>query len=209
MRNNIKKSFTMMLMAAVFTLLLGMSVFAKTYKENVGAPINLDKTYFIYYGPASGISKVKSSNKKVAVVITEKEGSDVNVYLKLKKTGTTNVSYSIKTGERKGTHKVKLNVYRYKNPFKVLKVGDMDYRSQFNGEGDYSTLMEGKGKVQVKVKKGWQVKSIYAKAVGDSKWRKLKKGAEVDIAHKHCLQIVLKNKKYGFEKAYWIWGAID
>ena len=126
MRNNIKKSFTMMLMAAVFTLLLGMSAFAKTYKENEGAPINLNKQYFIYYGPASGISKVKSSNKKVAVVITKKEGSDVHVYLKLKKTGTTNVSYSIKTGERKGTHKVKLNVYRYKNPFKVLKVGDVD-----------------------------------------------------------------------------------
>ena len=202
MKKKSRKWITLVLMAAVFTLLAGMSAFAKTHKETKGVPYG-QREYFVYSGPASGISKVKSSNKKVASVTTRKEGADVEVCLKLKKQGMTNLSYKVKKNGKTVTYKIKLCVY--KNPFKTLKVGNANYKSQFNG-GDYSTLEIGKGKVKIKLKKGWKVKSIKVQG-GGSNWRKLKKGEQVDIEHKHSLRITLKNTKYRFTTDYWIWGG--
>ena len=115
----------------------------------------------------------------------------------------TNLSYKVKKNGKTVTYKIKLCVY--KNPFKTLKVGNANYKSQFS-VGDYSTLLKGKGKVKIKLKKGWKVKSIKVQG-GGSNWRKLKKGEQVDIEHKHSLRITLKNTKYRFTTDYWIWGG--
>lgn len=203
MKMKIKNRVTFLLMAVVFTLLISMSASAKTHRETKGVPFwSWQREYHVYSGPASGISKVRSSNKKVAVVATRKGGTGVDVYLKLKKPGTTNLSYKLKKNGKTVTYKTKLNIY--KNPFKTLKVGKANYKSQFNN-GDYSTLMEGQGKVKIKVKKGWKVKSIKVQSGG--KWRKLKKGEKVDIENKHSLKITLKNTKDRFTAEYWIWGG--
>ena len=202
MRKKSRKWIGFIVLMAVFTLLAGMSASAKTHKEMRGARYYKGDSYFVYSGPASGISKVKSSNKKVASVTTRKEGSDVEVYLKVKKPGTTNLSYKIKKKGKTVSYKIKLNFF--KNPFKTLKVGKVNYKSQFN-YSEYSTLCEGKGKVIIKLKKGWKVKSIKVQG-GGSGWKKLKKGGQVDLEHKHSLRITLKNTKYGFTTDYWIWG---
>lgn len=191
-------------MVAVFTLLAGMSAFAKTHKETKGVPyFSWQKEYPVYSGPASGISKVKSSNKKVASVATRNGASGIDVYLKIQKPGTTTLSYKVKKNGKTDSYKIKLNIY--KNPFKTLKIGSTNYKSQFNN-GDYSTLMSGKGKVNIKVKKGWKIKSIKVQEAG-SKWRKLKKGEKVDIENKHSLEIILKNTKDNFTAEYSIWGG--
>ena len=201
-----RKRIAFVLMMAVFTLLAGMSASAKTRGRVVGAAINVEREYYLYGGEASGIADVKSSNQKVAAVVTEQDGTRVDVYLKLKKTGTTNVSYKIIKDGKSQTCKIRLCVYKYKNPFKTLKVGKANYKSQFKGGSDYSTLMEGRGKVQIAVRKGWKVKSVKVQSAG-SGWKKLKKNAKVDIAKKNSLRITLKNKKYGFTKDFWIWGG--
>ena len=204
MRKKSRKWSGFIIMVAVFTLLAGMSASAKTHKETKGVPFySWQREYPVYSGPASGISKVKSSNKKVASVATRKEGSGVEVYLKVKKPGTTNLSYKVKKNGKTVSYKVRYNFY--KNPFKTLKVGKANYKSQFNN-GDYSTLMMGKGKVSIKLKKGWKVKSIKVQGGGRG-WRKLKKGEQVDIEHKHSLRITLKNTKYRYTADFWIWGG--
>ncbi len=202
MKMKIKKRITFLLMVAVFTLLASMNASAKTHRETKGVPFWSWNEYHVYSGPASGISKVKSSNKKVAAVATRKGGTGVEVYLKLKKPGTTNLSYNLKKKGKTVTYKIKLNIY--KNPFKTLKVGNTNYKSQFSN-GDYSTLMKGRGKVKIKLRKGWKVKSIKVQEGG--KWRKLKKGEKVDIENKHSLRITLKNTKDRFTTEFWIWGG--
>ncbi len=205
MKMKIRKSILLVVMAAVFTLLAGMSASAKTRQTKVGAPINGDRVYFVYSGPASGIADVKSSNRKVAEVVTEHDESDVTVYLRLKKTGTTSLSYKTTNEGKTEMHNIKLCVYKHKNPFRTLKVGNVSYKSQFS-KGDYSTLQKGKGKVQVKVRKGWKVKTIKVQEPGKG-WRKLKKNEKVDIPNKNSIMIILKNRKYGFTKEFWIWGG--
>ena len=209
MKKNIKNRIALVLMVITFSLLGSMAASAKTYKATVGVPINWSNEYYLYTGPKSGISKVKSSNKKVGTVVTKKAeygdtANDISVYLKLKKTGKTTVTYKVKENGKTKSYKTKLVVYKYKNPFKTLKVGKVNYKSDFKG-CDYSTRESSKGKITVKVKKGWKVKGIYARSAG-SKWKKLKKNATVDIAKKHSVMISLKNKK-GFIMNFYLWGA--
>lgn len=207
MKKNRKTRIVLLLMMTAFTLLAGMNTSAKTISKKVNAPVSLSNEYYIYSGPASRITDVTSSNTKTGVIVTENDESDVNVYLKIKKTGYTNLSYKITKNGNTDTYKIRLHVYRYKNPFQTLKIGKFSYKSQFNNS-DYSTLMKGKGKVQVKVKNGWQLKSVKVMFKGSSGWRDLKRGEAVDIAKKNSLQVIVKNRKYGYSISFWIWGAV-
>ena len=166
----------------------------------------MNNEYCISSGPASRITDVTSSNTKTGVIVTENDESYDNVYLKIKNTGHTNLSYKITRNGSTDTYKIQLHVIRYKNPFQTLKVGKCNYKPQFNNS-DYSTLMMGKGKVQVKVKNGWQLKSVKVMTIGKKGWRNLKKGEAVDIAKKNNLQITVKNRKDGYTISFWIWGG--
>ena len=207
MKKNRKTRIALLLMMAAFTLLSGMSASAKTITKKKNVPMNMSNEYYFYSGPASGIAEAVSSNPKVGVVVTETDESDVNVYLKIKKTGTTTLSYKIIKNGNTDTYKIKLHVIRYQNPFRTLKIGKFSYKAQFNNS-DYSTLMKGRGKVQVKLKNGWQLKAIKVQTKGSRGWRDLRSGETVDIARKNSLQISVKNKKTGLETSFWIWGAV-
>ena len=206
MKKNRKTRIALLLMMAVFTLLAGMSTSAKNITKKVNAPVDMSNEYQIYSGPASGIADVVSSNKKIGVIVTESDEDGIRVYLRIRKTGTTILSYKRTKGGQTDTHKIRLHVYRYQNPFRVVKVGKFSYKSQFRGS-DYSTLQKGKGKVQIKLKKGWQLKEVNVKTKGSGSWQRLRGGAEVDIPKKNSLEIVVKNKKFGYTLSFWIWGA--
>lgn len=206
MKKNRKTRIALLLMMAVFTLLAGMSTPAKTITKKVKVPLTVTNEYEIYNGPTSRITDVTSSNTKVGIIETESFLSETRVYLKIRKTGSTNLSYKITKSGKTTNYKIRLHVIRYQNPFRVLKVGGFSYKSQFNSS-DYSTLQKGKGKVQVKLKKGWQLKAVNVKTKGGSGWQRLRGGAKVDIPKKNSLEIVVKNRKYGYTLSFWIWGA--
>ena len=201
MKKLIKRKAAFLVMAALFTLLAGMNVSAKTYNKTKGIPSWDSSEHRLCKGQASPVSELRSSNKKVAEVVCKKVKSGYSVYLKIKKPGTTKVTYKIKNKGKTDTYRVTVNVYG--NPFKLVKIGKAAYTSQFS-HGDYSTLCKGSGKLQVKLKKEWAIKSIKVQKSG--KWTNVKVGAKVNVKKISQLKITVKNKKYGFSRSYYIFG---
>lgn len=101
------------------------------------------------------ITKIKSTNKSIAKVGSKKEDNKYVLYVITKKTGTTNISY--KVGE--DTHKVKVIVKKYQNPFQQVKVNGKDVTSQFNKSNvcilDYKKYKNKKIKLKFKKKGRW------------------------------------------------------
>ena len=112
-------------------------------KQNVSA---------VYYTP---ITKIKSTNKSVAKVGSKKDGNSYTLYVTTKKAGTTNISYKVGAD----THKVKVVVKKYQNPFKQVKVNGKDVTSQFNKSNvcilDYKKYKNKKIKLKFKKKGRW------------------------------------------------------
>ena len=107
-------------------------------------------------------AKVKVSNRKIVDTLEWFEGV---IDLSFKKPGKTTLSYKWK-GKK---HKVRITVKKYHNPLKSLKIGSKQYKGKFDkyATNVFWTYESGgsadsylKGKIKVKPKKNWKVKSI-------------------------------------------------
>ena len=203
----------------VFCMLLmgSMSVSAKTIKSNVGYArgSNLYNSVEIYYGDAENISDLKSSNTKVADFVVKNQDGMTDVQLKLKKTGTTQLSYKIKQKNRIDTYKTKVTVYKYSNPFTKLKVGDTDYKSKFkkltkkNYYDDtvfYQKAKVGSGKLNIGLKSGWKISKIrYSHCSDLGNWKTIKNKSNIKMDPCSEIIISVKNKKNGYVMKFDLW----
>ncbi len=207
MKRITKKSVTLLLSVFMLTLLLGMSASAKTYENKIIAAKNLYKKILLTACPKDDLVSFKISNKigKLSVSKTKRNGW-IALYLKPKKTGKTTVTLKFKDPETGETHtnKMKVTVYNYKNPFKSFKIGKKNYASKFKKRQTVEKVGPASGKLKIKLKKGWKIKSILHQDMSSTVLRstKVKNKQFIDLTSKAYITIILKNKKYGIEECF-------
>ena len=108
------------------------------------------------------ITNLKSSNKKVATVSKTYKDNFTKLNLTMKKAGTTTISFNVKIGSKTHKYKTKLTVTKYTPPLKSLKIGSTNLTSKTN---KIDTINLGgkktyKGKLNISLKKGWEIYSI-------------------------------------------------
>lgn len=184
-------------------------VYAEYRKNNeVQVKVTLKKAYQKYHYTEKYFN-VKVKNKKIAV--PSQNGNHASMlyygpYFKLKRTGTTKVTFDVRLGKSKKVYHCSstLHVYKYSKPIKKLVVGKKSVASKLTlGHYDcrdmtYSYVMK-KASENVKVKvtpnKGWKVIKI-TQGYDDNKLKKLKNGATVKIRNGgDRVTVTLKNSK--------------
>lgn len=113
------------------------------------------------YSVPGNITQLKSSKSSVASVFKKKEYGDNQIYLMLKKTGKTEISFKYKSK----TYKTKITVNKYKNPIASVKVGSTilsasKFKTRSVQTLQYSKYANKKVKVAFNLAKGWEFKEI-------------------------------------------------
>lgn len=130
------KRLLVLLLALSMSVIAPVKVSAKTitdYTEDVtlypkSSPSYSDKQEVGACGGKTKITNIKYTNKSIAKVTTGKKSYGYVLYVQPKKTGTLNITYKI----GKDTHKVKVYVKKYVNPYKQIKINGKDITSKFN-----------------------------------------------------------------------------
>lgn len=149
------------------------------------------------------ILNLKCSNTNVATVKKEKFIDDYTITIKAKKQGTTTVSFTVKRKNgKKYSFKSKVSVFNYTNPLSKCTFGKTDYSKQFD-KGDHYFASFGtakKGKINIAVKKGYKLDSLYFCEYGTGARKKIKSGSTITLDSQHYLEINYKNtsKKYSY-----------
>ena len=148
---------------------------------------------FWWYGAAP--TKVKLSNKKVARIVMDEEAGRLEV--EAKKPGKTTLTYKFK-GKK---HKVKIRIYKYRNPVASFKVGGKQYKSRYNKKQiiDFGTkrITLPAGKVKVVPAKNWKLKTIDFTWAGAGKT--IKNGGKMP-KNAEYMTVTLRNKKTKVEQ---------
>ena len=149
---------------------------------------------------------VRSSNKKVLTndkdLKTVKNGKKLYSIVRVKKPGKTSLTIKVKKKNSVKKYKCKLTVKKYKSPMKKVKLEGKDLTGQFRKDtfASYKRVGE-KGKISMKLKKGWKVKKIvyhyWKDQNGDliGKEKKIKNGSTVTLQDGSYFNYVLFNKK--------------
>ena len=113
--------------------------------------------YTLVSGDAE-ITKVTQGKRLAKIEIDEVYPKAITVYPT--KTGTTILSVTVKSGNETKVHKVKLKVYKYTNPAKTLKIGNVEYKGKFKKTNNYVAKVPKKNKnvkFVVKPAKGYKI----------------------------------------------------
>lgn len=153
------------------------------------------------------ITKAKSSNKKVASVKVVKipeiktayeyQQGHYRIELRLKKAGTTKVSFTYKGKKRSCT----IKVVKYSNPFKTLTIKGKSFKKKFtaksvhraSGLNDFRVFTSDgnfSGKIKVTPSKGWKL----VKIVQVSGNKRIKNGGTINDGG---VLVTMKNTKTG------------
>lgn len=154
------KSFLALVL--VLSMVMPVGVHAQEYKDGTKIATLYTKTSQFYTKKQEmsssyqqPITGIKYSNKSIAKVGSKKESYGYVLYVTPKKTGTINITYKV-AGD---THKVKVVVKKYQNPFKQVKVNGKDVTAQFNKSNtcvlDYKKYKNKKVKLKFKKKTNW------------------------------------------------------
>ena len=149
------------------------------------------------------ILNLKSSNKSVAMVKNVQFRGDHSIAIKGNKQGTTTVSFTVqRKNGKKYSFKSKVSVFNYTNPLSKCTFGKTDYSKQFD-KGDHYFASFGtakKGKINIAVKKGYKLDSLYFCEYGTGARKKIKSGSTITLDSQHYLEINYKNtsKKYSY-----------
>lgn len=134
------------------------------------------------------LTKAKSSNPKVLEVLN---CENKVLSLRTKKAGTAKLTYK-EGGKSKS---VTIVVKKYKNPFKVFKVGKQNCAKQYKHQcfGETKSVQNGciSGKLVIKPAKGWKIKVINAYGFG---MKKMKNKSKVR-SNTSTIQVLMQNKK--------------
>lgn len=152
------------------------------------------------------ITNFKSSNKKV--VSTKTIGKDycpvsdfgnssgtVGIGVKLKKTGTTKISFKIRYKKKTYSLKTTLKVIKYANPFKKIMGDKKNITSDYNVKRGSGITTYGFDKISVTPNKNWKIKSAYTFKVGGNGKKKTLKGSSFTVKSGYRVVITMENKK--------------
>lgn len=133
------------------------------------------------------ITQLKSSDKKVAIAKKGKTDLYPCIEITPKSAGTTKISF--KCGGKKCTSTV--YVTDYENPFKSIKIGKKDFTTKFDKSNEYVYKQKHSmtGKLKIKLKKDWKIKTMYTEYIGDE-------GTQGDIV-KNNKNVSLRTNVYG------------
>ena len=139
---------------------------------------------------------VKFSKPKVAEVYANKGYA----YIEGWKTGKGKLT--IKIGKKK--YKATVNIVKYKNPFKKVKIGSANCTQDFKAMAKTDAeVTKNSVKVTVKAKKGWKIKKIvrtYSK-----KDKKIKNGSVIKLKNGGASIVIhMKNKETGVTLPFYI-----
>ena len=152
----------------------------------------------------SAITKLKSSNPKVATVSKFEYEGTAYVAVEPKSPGNTTVTFRVKYNGKTVKGKVAVTVLKYVNPFKALKIGTRSCASLFNKTDRVYTAKTLKGKITYKLKKGWELHSIHRyNATNGSNFKSLnpKKSNTVKKGYRLSFELSYKG---GAWREYWI-----
>ncbi len=148
------------------------------------------------------MSSVKSSKSKVAVLKKEKAENIAHYYIKIKKPGKTTITFKAKAKGSKKYVKKTIKVKapnKYVRPVASLKIGKKNYASKFTKYDSFGSTKPLKGKVNIKAKKGWKVKSIRYWNSDTNKEKKIKNKSKVNIDNGFLVITFKKNGKKFYE----------
>lgn len=139
------------------------------------------------------VISVKSSNKSVATI---KKIANNYVRVVAKKQGTTTLVVNAKGT----TYQCKLNVVKYKNPFKTVKVGGTNFTSKFNkvtsDDYDFKSLKK-KMKISVKCNSGFTSLKIKKMDGSTFKIKACKNNSTIKFNEGDIIILSAKDKRTG------------
>ena len=167
----------------VLTLIVIAMTYGRATKVYAAAPSAPAKV--TYYAPIDGswmfqvkgittskaIKNLKSSNMDVVRVY--KSTYNGKAYIEVAWTpladseaepmfGTSTVTYDVKANGKTYHKKTIVTIKKYQNPFSLYKIGTKKYTGYFDeGQDTFVKSKKVKGKLKIKVKKGWKIKKIY------------------------------------------------
>ena len=156
MKKTWKKLMTLVLMLNVF-MAASMMAEAKnyklgttvlTYQKEFGTSLQIESSQ-------KAVKKLKSSKPSVASVTCKRQNGEYAIIIKMKKPGTTVITYT----SGSDTFEEKVVVKKYQNMIKKITINGKDITSKFNKKGvctlSYKQYKNKNIKVQVIGKKNW------------------------------------------------------
>ncbi|MCQ4774797.1 hypothetical protein NE634_13805 [Lacrimispora saccharolytica] len=151
-----KKLMTLVLMLSVF-MAASMMAEAKnyklgttvlTYQKEFGTSLQIESSQ-------KAVKKLKSSKPSVASVTCKRQNGEYAIIIKMKKPGTTVITYT----SGSDTFEEKVVVKKYQNMIKKITINGKDITSKFNKKGvctlSYKKYKNKNVKIQVIGKKNW------------------------------------------------------
>lgn len=155
------------------------------------------KDYYAGFGSGK-ITNLKNSDKKVATV---KKSKTYRGQLEItpKSVGTTKVTYQY-GGEK---YSLTVNVTNYESPFKSIKIGKKNFTKNFEKSNIYTFKQKKNltGKLQIKMKKNWKIKSMHLEYYDANYWiRDAKNNKNISLRTDvydgmTALSVTVQNKK--------------
>ena len=156
------------------------------------------------------VTKLKSTNLKVCTVKVEGWDDYHYIDLRVEAVGKSTVSFTLTQGGVSKKYKFTVEVRPWVNPFKTIKVGSKNYTKNFDDTSHYDTRANIKGKVTLKLKKGFEFKYIEHQSLKNEvlhKYTKMNPKVNAKLKNMEHITIVLLNKKYN-EDIYFYLAAI-
>lgn len=144
------------------------------------------------------VTKLKSSNKKIATVTTFTHNGTVYVGVTAKKPGKTTVSFTARVNGKNKKYSCTVIVKKYTSPFSSLNIGSKDVGKYLTKT--YSTdIVINKTlknqKFSYKLKKGWTINWMsYYNSSNGGNMISLKNGKKITVTSGKQIQINLSNK---------------
>jgi len=151
----------------------------------------------------SDISKLKSSNKKVATVSTFTYLDMVYIGISPKNPGKSTITFNYKYGGKTYKGKVKVTVLDYENPFKSIKIGSKNYSSRFRNQQRIEVDKALSGKLTINLKKGYTLQSLYSYNYKDGEdFQILSENKKIKIRKGHRLEINVLDENGAYRVFY-------
>ena len=170
------------------------------------------ESYIYLYGVSktSAIKNLKNSKKSVADVFRSVNGDTAVVAIRPKKAGTTTVSFNVKYKGKTIKAKTKVIARKYVNPLKSLKIGSVNFTSQFKKTGHITLNRPLKGKLSIKLKAGYKIleMNVYSWS-GGSTMKKVKNNKNVYVPKGKTLSIQVLPKGADEEEKMFLEIMID
>lgn len=156
------------------------------------------------------VSKLKSTNKKVCTAEVNGPETFRVIDILVDGVGKSTVSFTLTHEGDSKEYKFKVEVRPWENPFKTLKVGSKNYTKKFNEHSHFDAKANIKGKMALKLKKGYEfqyIEHINIKNEVLKRYTKSNPKVNVKLKNMERLTIALYNKKYN-ENMYFTLAAI-